>query len=890
MRASRVSSAWVWILLACGALALAWVPTDWRDHATARTKTFDLSRAESRLSQEAGREGPDPFDNPGEAAAFFEAQRRPLDGGEIPIEALQDALADIRARLHANASRAGAGPGGIQGWEWLGPGNIGGRTRTLVIDPTNPSTMYAGGVTGGIWKSTDAGASWTSLDDTMISMSVCTIVMDPTDPSVLYAGTGEGFFASGTTHRGFGIFKTTDAGATWTQLPDTANSMFRYVNKLAISPNDHNRLYAATRSGVWRSLDAGQTWSIRLANPNVAVGPALTNGCTVGCTDLVVRNDRDPDVIFAAFGSFQRDGLYRSDDGGDSWLAYTTGTTQGRMSLAFAPSDNDVMYILMAGNGNGIPVGQLVQLFRSADGGQTFTAQVDMGTEFGPWLLSNIVTATGCIDYPVYSQGWYDNMLAVDPVDPDTVWVGGIDLLRSDDAGVNFGLASYWFAEDGSQNYVHADVHGGFFHPDYDGVTNSTLYISNDGGLFRTEDALAATSLEDCPDELTPPSALPAIQWQTLNHNYGVTQFYHGDSSPTTDFFAGGAQDNGTSGVSAVGTPNAWAALYGGDGGYVAIDSTDPDTFYVEIQFFPEMQKTTDGGQTFTDATNGITDTDGLFITPFAMDPNDPQVLWTGGRRPWRTNNGAAAWSLTKPTQFPSGGQISAIAIAPSNSNVVYMGLNNGRVVRSTNALSANPSWVEYGSSSGLIDGAWVSSVAVHPTDPDTVYCTYSNYGIPHVYRSTNGGTTWTPIDGAAPDSIPDIPAHWVAIRPSEPDRLYLATELGVFASDDAGTTWVPTGLGIPNTIVESLDFQNDDTLIAFTHGRGAWRASLFVPPTCTADLNGDGATNVLDFSVFASHFGTSVPPGTNGDFNGSGFVDVLDFSVFLVDFGCPLS
>ena len=887
MNARSVSNLCAWSFLCAAALSLAHVSVE-SPRPLGEGPSIDSPRLDALLEEP---DRPDPFDNPGEAAEFFEAQRRPLDGGPIPVDLLRSALSEVRRRQGADAARAASGPGGIDSWEWLGPGNIGGRTRALVIDPTDPSVMYAGGVTGGIWKSLDAGASWISLDDTMISLSICTLVMDPTDPNVLYAGTGEGFFSSGTMHRGDGIFKTTDAGATWVQLPDTAGTLFRYVNKLAISPNDHNRIYAATRSGLWRSLDAGQTWSIRLANPTVILGPQISNGCTVGCTDIVVRTDQDPDVLFAAFGSFQADGLFRSDDGAESWDPYTVPASQGRMSLALAPSNNDVVYLLMAGNGNGIPVGQLVQLYRSIDGGQNFTAQVDMGTEFGPWLLSNVVTATGCISYPLYSQGWYDNMLAVDPADPDVVWVGGTDLLRSDDAGVNFGLASYWFADDASPYYVHGDIHGGFFHPGYDGLTNRTMYISNDGGLFRTNNARAATSLEDCPDQFTLPQELPSIQWQTLNHNYGVTQFYHGDSSESSDLFIGGAQDNGTSGVAAVGSPNTWADFYGGDGGYVAIDPADPDTFYVEIQFFPEIQKTIDGGQTFTDATTGITDTDGLFITPFAMDPNNSQVLWTGGRRPWRTTNGAGSWTLARPFQFASGGQISAIAIAPSNSNIVYMGLNNGRIERSTNALSGNPTWVEYGPSSGLISGAWVSSVSVDPIDPNVAYCTYSNYGIPHVFKTTNGGTTWLPLNGTPPDDLPDIPAHWVAARPSDPEQLYVATELGIFASDDGGATWRPSGLGIPNTIVESLDFQNDDTLIAFTHGRGAWRAALAVPPPpCIGDLNGDGSTNVLDFTLFTSHFGSAVPPGTSGDFDGNGTVNVLDFSIFLGDFGCSQS
>jgi photosystem II stability/assembly factor-like uncharacterized protein len=835
---------------------------------------------------------PAAYDKPREAAEFFEAQRRPIDGSDVDMAAYFTALEDVRARQRAQArERSATGPGGVVAWSPLGPGNLGGRTRTLVFDPTDPDTMYTAGVSGGVWKSTDAGASWDALDDTMANLAVTTIVIDPTDPDTLYAGTGEGFFpGSGPAGRGFGIFKTTDAGATWTQLPNTASGLFYYVNRLAISPNDPRRIYAATRTGVWLSPDAGDSWDLVLANPGAVSAPGVqqTNGCIVGCTDLVVRSDRNPDVIFAAFGSWQSDGLYRSDNGGETWIQYTVPSQQGRMELALAPSDNDILYLCMADNGSGSQIGRLVQLFRSDDGGSTFTPQVDLANDaLGPELLSNMFVAFGCVEYTPYSQGWYDLALAVDPVDPDVVWVGGIDLCRSDDGGVTWGRPSYYRVPAGHPAYVHADLHGVFYHPDYDGAGNTTVYATSDGGLYRTDNALDATTTVLCPDIETGPN--PDVTWVSLNNGYEVTQFYHGDTSPLVDLFIGGAQDNGTNAGRTADPADDWDHIFGGDGGYVAIDPTDPDVIYVEIQNFPEIRKSTDGGATFVDAVAGITDTDGLFITPFAMDPSDPETLWTGGSRPWRTTNGAALWELARPFPFPDGGKISAIAVAPSDSNVVYLGLSNGRVFRSTNALDPNPSWTESSNLNGLINGAYVSSVAVHPTDPGTAYLTYSNYGIPHVFRTTDGGLSWSPLDGAAPDTIPDVPAHWIAVRPSNPDQLYVATELGVLASDDAGATWKPTGLGIPNTIVESLDFQTDDALVAFTHGRGAFRAALAPTPSpCAGDVNGDGTTDVFDFAELSANFGAG--PGATreqGDLTGDGVVDVFDFSELAADFGC---
>jgi hypothetical protein len=248
---------------------------------------------------------------------------------------------------------------------------------------------------------------------------------------------------------------------------------------------------------------------------------------------------------------------------------------------------------------------------------------------------------------------------------------------------------------------------------------------------------------------------------------------------------------------------------------------------FLEIQGFPTIRVSYDGGLTSEPAVDGITDTDGLFITPFAMDQNDPDILWTGGGRPWRTTDRAASWSAAGP-DFPTAGRISAIAIAPSDSNTVYLGFENGYIARSGNALDASPNWTLY--TEGLVSGAWVSSVAVDPTQPDVAYCTYSTYGVPHVFRKNRGSNQWTPIDGTAPDSIPDIPAHWIAVRPCDVRQLYVGTELGMFVSDDGGATWDPVNTGLAHTIVETLDFTDENTLVAFTHGRGAFVTALEPP------------------------------------------------------------
>jgi len=869
-----------------------WAPTV-REPEAAR---IALQRKRDKLL----REGPKRFDQPQEAWDFFVQQRLSPGEVELPVEHLRAELAKLEVREASLLAEGGTRtlPGDIIGWNEIGPGNIGGRTRAIVFDPVNPDTMYAAGVAGGIWKSTDAGAGWAVTDDLMLNLAVSAISIDPSNPDILYAGTGEGFLGRPGV-QGLGIFKSTDAGATWAQLPGTVTGVpegaFHYVNKLVISPNDLTRIYAATRFGVWRSLDSGQTWSVVLRNPGYLSDPPsvpATNGCTLGCTDLAVRTDRNPDVLFAAFGSFEQDGLYRSDDGGDSWVQYTTGSYQGRMTIAIAPTDNDVIYLAMADNGSQYDLGRLDSVFR-ADDGINFSSVLDFDHPFSPWLFSNLAIATGCYEYPaVYSQGWYDNIIAVDPVDSDIVWVGGIDMFRSDDGGQTFGLAGYWFyymMDPPPPTYIHPDQHEIVFHPDYNSTTNQTMYVGNDGGIFRTTNARAATTQEDCPID-PDPGPPPDIAWESMNNGYGVTQFYHGDSAREIDMFAGGAQDNGTSRVLAGNTPNDWRMIRGGDGGYVAIDPTNSQRMFTEIQGFPTIQVSTNGGETFEDATNGITDTDGLFITPFAMDQADPDVMWTGGSRPWRTTNGAALWEVVGP-DFAGPAAISAIAIAPSDGNVVYLGFDNGYVVRTTNGLDPSPTWTIF--VNGLY-GAWVSSMAVDPEDPDIAYCTYSNYGIPHVLRTVNGGTDWMSIDGIEATGVPDIPAHWIAVRPCDSQQLYVGTELGVFVSEDGGSTWDPANEGLAHTVVESLDFKNSNTLVAFTHGRGAYLANLEPCPSCLVrdgDMDRDGDVDLADFTTFSQctagpDVGTP-PPGcdpcdfSNADLDGDSDVDLRDFAEF---------
>jgi hypothetical protein len=817
------------------------------------------------------------FDQPAEAQEFHRAKRAPVGETAVPVERYLGARRRMRNMpVHSTASHdlvaadaAAAAMAALETWSELGPGNIGGRTRGLVIDPTSPTTMYAGGVAGGVWKTTNAGASWAALDDFMANLAVSALTMDPGNSSVLYAGTGEGYFNIDAV-RGAGIFKTTDSGSTWIQLASTNNSSFHYVNDIVVSPNNSQRVYAATRLGVFRSLNGGTSWTqVHAPGAN-------------GCLDLAIRTDSANDVVFASCGTFAVANVFRNLDAGGAgtWTSVLTESNMGRTSIAIAPSNQDVIYALASSTEAGNFSNGLLAVFRSIDGGGSWTARVRNTdpTPLNTVLLTNPSYALGCFGTSYFNQGWYDNIIAVDPVNPDIVWAGGIDLFRSDDGGQNWGLASYWWT--GLAQGNHADHHALVFHPDYDGVTNKVLFSGNDGGVYRTDDARAATGTAVC----TPSSS--SVTWTALNNSYGVTQFYHGLPYPNGQTYFGGTQDNGTIRGTDAGGPSTWSAIYGGDGGYVAVDPTNTNILYAETTGI-SIRKSTNGGTSFASATNGISD-NGLFINPFVMDPSSPLRLWTSGQFMWRTVDGAGLWARASAQV---NGTVSAIAVSPANPNRVLAGTNTGHIHRTDVGLSSNGAtvWPSVQPRSG-----YVSSVAFHPQDEMIAYATYSTFGGVHVWRSTDGGASWNDIDGSGATGIPDIPVHSIVVDPVVTpvgNHLYVGTDLGVFTSTDAGVNWAVENTGFANVVTEALALDASGTsLYAFTHGRGAFKVNIVPPGTITPrnPSPADGANNVdptttLSWTggdatvTYDVYFGTSAtPPLVSSDQTATSYVPGL--------------
>jgi photosystem II stability/assembly factor-like uncharacterized protein len=789
------------------------------------------------------------YDKPAEAADFNvrkrvtgietrAASQRPTPA--IPVERYEAALARIRNMPNYSTATgqvsAPGEPGQTLGtWNEIGPSNIGGRTRQLVFEPGNPNVMYAAAVAGGVWKTTNGGQSWTQLTDLAIpNIAVNSLAIDPAAPRTLYAGTGEGYF-NGDGVRGAGIFKTTDAGATWTRISATATPDFRFVNDIVVSPSSSSRIYAATRTGVWRSTNGGNTWS-----------RVLDGASVLGCFDLVAQPAGNDDYVFASCGTFiygPRSGIYRAVDGGgrQSWQQVYTETNIGRASLALAPSNPDIIYALAADAGPGQYQDGLRAVFRSTSAGApgTWTAQVRNSdpNKINTLLLSNPVFGVlhECRFGPssvFFNQGWYDNIIAVDPADPNRVWAGGVDLFRSDDGGRNWGVASYWWfprGVDGTAlhpNYAHADQHAIAFHPGYNGTTNRTMFVTSDGGVHRTNDARAnvGTSLEN----VCGAPVQGAVSWQPLNNGYAVTQFYHGTVYPDGETFFGGTQDNGTI-LGSLQGGQAWREVQGGDGGYVAVDPINTNTLFAEFTGL-SITRSQDGGATFVNATSGINNDPGFaFIAPFHMNAQDPQQLLTGGWYIWRTLNQADSWQRASAIT-PGQGSVSAIGVSPIDMNRAVVGMSDGYLLftRALQGANHTTSWASSRPRTGF-----VSSIRWDPLNPDVVYATYATFNSAanqfHVYRSTDAGRTWTGLDGAGTTAIPDIPVHTLMVDPTNTQRLYVGTDAGVFTSVDGGVNWYKEVTGYANVVTEALALSAgpDTQLYAFTHGRSAWRVNL---------------------------------------------------------------
>jgi uncharacterized protein (TIGR03437 family) len=569
----------------------------------------------------------------------------------------------------------------------------------------------------------------------------------------------------------------------------------------------------------------------------------------------------------------------------------------GRTALAIAPSNPNTIYAISTAY-TGSFTNALHAVFRSTNNGDsgTWTARVrnTSPNKLNRALLSAppFALSTDCkygTSDSFSGQGFFDLAIAVDPLDENRVWVGGIDLFRSDDGGANWGLAGYSYdiGPGSSPRFIigktHPDQHIILFHPQFNGTSNQQMFVGNDGGLYRTDNARAVVGTS-----LTAPCNPNAseVSWTALNNNYGVTQFYQGTVHPDGKSYFGGTQDNGTVFGTDDGGVNQWKLINGGDGGYGHFDFLNPDILYASSQGL-SLRKSTDGGSTFSIATFGINE-GGLFITPTALDPSDPKRLYYGARSIFRTSNGASSWTNISGPLFST--SISAMAIAPTDANMFMVGTADGTIFRTSRILELSPATTLSSETEAAAAprAGFVSSVAFDPTNKNIAYATYSTFGEAHVWRTINGGMSWTSIDGTGNTAVPDIPVHCLVVDPSNTARLYVGTDLGVFVSTDGGANWSLENTGFANVLTESLAINvvnGVTTLYAFTHGRGAWKVTAnnsgcnYALSSTGSNFGPSGGETTVNVTVMPNGCSwqaeSNVPwitlqPGAGGNNNGS--------------------
>lgn len=722
----------------------------------------------------------------GEALEFWSLSRSYPEG-----KIRSDLWAAAFERLHSGANTRG---GGLeQEWESLGPKNFGGRTLCLAFHPEDPDLIFAGSASGGLWKTETGGvgaAAWTYIPTGFPVLGIASIAIDPGNPQIMYLGTGEVYNYEaahpGVANRltrgtyGIGILKTTDGGQTWFKSLDWSNQELTGVQDLLINPENTQTVYAATTLGLFRTYDGGQSWE-NIHDISMAVD--------------VEMHLFDTSLLWVSHGNYQSPdyGVFRSQNGGQSFELLSNGIPvnyTGKTLLALCPSNPDQLYASVANSGYGLG------LYVSDDLGSS-------------WHLVNST------DVPKY-QGWYSHDLAVKPTDPDFLVYAGIDAYVSSNGGAILTKTSTWYywylgltlpgEPEGPPGYVHADIHAVYYHP----LKNNTVFAATDGGIFVSQDG--------------------GYSWEARNGGYQTQQFYANFSNSTNDslFSMGGLQDNATAVY--IGQDGWWRIL-GGDGASTAIFPGNDSILFGSTQNL-SLRRSIDRGVTFQSILpQSVFLEDRAFVGPFEMAPSDPDILYAGAQRLYRSINLGNSWNPTSSNTVDGDNMILTIAVGPGDPDLVYVATvsPDGDPAHVKKSADGGQTWETM---AGLPDRVALD-IAFHPEDPQTVFVAFSGFGTPHLYRTIDGGLSWAPIGG----DLPDVPANSLVIDPLYPNHLYLGNDLGVFASTNGGENWAFFSEGLPDATMAmhlSISPLNRKLRLA-THGNGAYQNDLLTPdPTGT--------------------------------------------------------
>jgi photosystem II stability/assembly factor-like uncharacterized protein len=734
---------------------------------------------------------------------YFFVQRA-LPDGTIPYERITEAAQQLE--FERALRRQQLGTSSAQDWVPVGPYAIGGRVNALVAPPGG-FPLYLGAANGGVWRSDDQGANWTSLTDQLSMASVGALALHPDYPNRIWCGTGD---ANGTVdgYGGTGLYVSLNGGLTWEHrgLGNTS-----HIAAVALHPTDTSTIFVGAMGksfstdgnrGLYRSTNAGKTWT-----------RALFVNDSTGVSEVVV-NPAHPETVYAATWERVRRityrrafgpgcAIWRSIDGGVTWTKIVNGLPAagdnlGRISIAIAPSQPSRLYASVISGAISGYVG--LGLYRTDDAGETWE-KVDNGVvhrnAFGGF-------------------GWYFGHVTVAPNDPDDVWVCGVRLLHSTTGGV--------IVEDVTGT-AHVDQHAVWIDP----ADPAKIFVGNDGGFWWPAGSLG--------------------QWQQ-SYNLPITQFYSGTvDANNANKVLGGTQDNGT--LRTESGPFGWGQILGGDGFHALVHPGNTNIIFAEWQYCSDksgVKRSINNASSFGSTTGWVNTDRYNWNTPIVMDPDNPNVMLSGSQRVYRSTNNGQTWvPISGDLTTNAGAQvnystISTVAITKPDSALYYAGTDDGLVWRSQNAGGL---WENI--TAGL-PALYVTRVVPDPLDAQVVYVSHSGFGqdihTPRVHRSTDRGATWQEISG----NLPDAPVNDLVVDPVRPGTLYAATDVGVYETRDIGSVWVPLGGFMPVQPIWDLELHHASRqLFAFTHGRSAWKLDL---NTVSLSVPGVPAARGLELSA----------------------------------------
>lgn len=802
----------------------------------------------------------------------------------LPISTTWRGAASVKASALANPASPSVSSA-VTGAQWVqygpeplridaeqnfqGSGPDAGMVTDLAVDPrgTSDQVVYQSNNDGGVWKTTDSGAHWTPLTDFMPSNSMGAVALDAGNPSVVYAGTGNLF------NNGFfnptGIYRSVDAGQTWTNL---GKSVFgsRGVNRI-VSPSA-NVILVATNNGLFKSVDGGN---------NFGTAPGFTDGQPV-LNGFISDLHLDTTAANTVYAAIPGSGIFRSTDAGSTWptnLFSNPGAPTSNFNyITFSQSttpDDQTIYASVSGGtpcpSTGSPPSgcNYNNLYVSTDAGANWTAQ---GTGAG----SAFAAATQC-------QCGYDQTIGVDPNDANKVYLGFQRLWYSSNGGAGpFNAVS--------DNKIHWDEHAIAFSPSTHPSPGpeTRVWVGNDGGVARTDDA--------------------GSNWDNLNETVSTNLFRGidiGRGSTTNNIYAyTGTQDTGTIGHRPGDSGRDWHLGIDGDGGLVAVDWCDPK--HVVGNDDGGYAQTTDGGNSWGGG-GGFPANTGLGVPAF--DPRCAErtagnrLVYFGGTTNigggppptiqvnlFRSTDNGNSYSIMKTFQSATSvSGITAVATSPLDSNVLWVGFSNGTIQRTSDALQGSSATWTPVTVTGA-PGSAIGSIAIEPSNTQTAVVTYENFtGInpafgrtKHIFRTTDNGATWTDLSGTTgggPANYPDLPTHSVVIDPgTSPHSIIVSNDAGVMRSLDNGLTWQRLGVGLPtvDSTQLALDYGADPPVLRVgTYGRSSFQLTTPTGPVLAVNTDlgfgnvgvGQRATRIVQvFNVGTSDLHISGISKLSGD------------------------